>query len=355
MTLRVPTAKIASVGMRKLPKPPLVKRALETLKGRARVKRTMWSRRAQEYEAKINSGDIVAIAEVVRDLFRSDTQPEQSYSSANSMRQRSTGSRAKSRRCSASPRPKRSRRSRRRSPRALAAVRSPPRVRPRTRLWSRKRRRKPASLSSSRIQGPAQTPGFLLRRAATCPPPLGKCRGNTPAQSQLCSVSKEDRGLGDLTGVGGHAGASQDIEHVWIRLSRRAAGLLARSFWLQIGAVVNLRSIRCRRPPTSSLPGSHSTGMKRPPTPAPAAVVKASYSALAGQQALLTRGRPTNWRPRQSIICPPWPTPRRPRLWCPGWTVRRHLTWRPPKPRRRRKPPRCQARGSNRELRQVLN
>jgi CarD family transcriptional regulator len=80
MTLRVPTAKIVSVGMRKLAEPPLVKRALETLKGRARVKRTMWSRRAQEYEAKINSGDIVAIAEVVRDLYRSDTQPEQSYS-----------------------------------------------------------------------------------------------------------------------------------------------------------------------------------------------------------------------------------------------------------------------------------
>src|SRR5690349_14007258 len=80
MTLRVPTAKIISVGMRKLAEPPIVKRALETLKGRARIKRTMWSRRAQEYEAKINSGDIVAIAEVVRDLFRSDTQPEQSYS-----------------------------------------------------------------------------------------------------------------------------------------------------------------------------------------------------------------------------------------------------------------------------------
>src|SRR4026207_975803 len=80
MTLRVPTAKIASVGMRKLAEGPMVKRALETLKGRARIKRTMWSRRAQEYEAKINSGDIVAIAEVVRDLFRSDSQPEQSYS-----------------------------------------------------------------------------------------------------------------------------------------------------------------------------------------------------------------------------------------------------------------------------------
>jgi CarD family transcriptional regulator len=80
MTLRVPTAKVANVGMRKLSDPTLVKRALDTLKGRARVKRTMWSRRAQEYEAKINSGDIVAIAEVVRDLYRSESQPEQSYS-----------------------------------------------------------------------------------------------------------------------------------------------------------------------------------------------------------------------------------------------------------------------------------
>ena len=80
MTLRVPTSKVTSVGMRKLAETPLIKRALETLKGRARVKRTMWSRRAQEYEAKINSGDIVAIAEVVRDLYRSESQPEQSYS-----------------------------------------------------------------------------------------------------------------------------------------------------------------------------------------------------------------------------------------------------------------------------------
>ena len=72
--------KLAIVGMRKLSEEKTVKKALGTLKGKARVKRTMWSRRAQEYEAKINSGDIVAIAEVVRDLFRSDTQPEQSYS-----------------------------------------------------------------------------------------------------------------------------------------------------------------------------------------------------------------------------------------------------------------------------------
>ena len=80
MTLRVPTSKVASVGMRKLAETPMVKKALETLKGRARIKRTMWSRRAQEYEAEINSGDIVAIAEVVRDLYRSESQPEQSYS-----------------------------------------------------------------------------------------------------------------------------------------------------------------------------------------------------------------------------------------------------------------------------------
>ena len=80
MTLRVPTGKSASVGMRKLAEDGIVKRAMETLKGKARVKRTMWSRRAQEYEAKINSGDLIAIAEVVRDLYRSESQPEQSYS-----------------------------------------------------------------------------------------------------------------------------------------------------------------------------------------------------------------------------------------------------------------------------------
>jgi CarD family transcriptional regulator len=80
MTLRVPTAKISAVGMRKLAEQPIVRRALEILKERARIKRTMWSRRAQEYEAKINSGNIVQIAEVVRDLFRSVAQPEQSYS-----------------------------------------------------------------------------------------------------------------------------------------------------------------------------------------------------------------------------------------------------------------------------------
>ncbi|MEE8535876.1 MAG: CarD family transcriptional regulator [Kiloniellales bacterium] len=80
MTLRVPTKKAKTAGLRPLAANDVVTQALTTLKGRARVKRTMWSRRAQEYEAKINSGDIVAIAEVVRDLYRSETQPEQSYS-----------------------------------------------------------------------------------------------------------------------------------------------------------------------------------------------------------------------------------------------------------------------------------
>src|ERR1700723_1976953 len=80
MTLRVPTLKAKAVGMRKLSSPEVVAGALNTLKGRARIKRTMWSRRAQEYEAKIDSGDLVSIAEVVRDLHRAGGQPEQSYS-----------------------------------------------------------------------------------------------------------------------------------------------------------------------------------------------------------------------------------------------------------------------------------
>jgi CarD family transcriptional regulator len=80
MTLRVPTTKAKAVGMRKLSSPEVVGNALNTLKGRARIKRTMWSRRAQEYEAKIDSGDLVSIAEVVRDLHRAGGQPEQSYS-----------------------------------------------------------------------------------------------------------------------------------------------------------------------------------------------------------------------------------------------------------------------------------
>jgi CarD family transcriptional regulator len=80
MTLRVPTKKAKTAGLRSLAAGDTVSQALTTLKGRARVKRTMWSRRAQEYEAKINSGDLISIAEVVRDLHRADNQPEQSYS-----------------------------------------------------------------------------------------------------------------------------------------------------------------------------------------------------------------------------------------------------------------------------------
>jgi CarD family transcriptional regulator len=80
MTLRVPVNKAASSGLRKLASNEGMKQALDTLKGRARIKRTMWSRRAQEYEAKINSGDPVAIAEVVRDLHRNAGQPDQSFS-----------------------------------------------------------------------------------------------------------------------------------------------------------------------------------------------------------------------------------------------------------------------------------
>jgi CarD family transcriptional regulator len=80
MILRVPIEKVKGSGLRKLSSRKVIDNALKTLKGRVRVKRTMWSRRAQEYEAKINSGDPVAIAEVVRDLHRNADQPDQSYS-----------------------------------------------------------------------------------------------------------------------------------------------------------------------------------------------------------------------------------------------------------------------------------
>ncbi len=80
MILRVPTVKACRSGMRSLSNENLLKDAFTTLKGRARVKRTMWSRRAQEYEGKINSGELILISEVVRDLYRTPAQPEQSYS-----------------------------------------------------------------------------------------------------------------------------------------------------------------------------------------------------------------------------------------------------------------------------------
>lgn len=80
MTLRVPVGKAESAGMRKLSSPSQMKSALSTLRRRARVKRVMWSRRAQEYETKLHSGNPVSIAEVVRDLHSGRTQSEQSYS-----------------------------------------------------------------------------------------------------------------------------------------------------------------------------------------------------------------------------------------------------------------------------------
>ena len=80
MTLRVPVAKARTAGLRKLATRKMFDEALAVLKGRARIKRTMWSRRAQEYEAKINSGDPISIAEVVRDLHRNSGQPDQSFS-----------------------------------------------------------------------------------------------------------------------------------------------------------------------------------------------------------------------------------------------------------------------------------
>ncbi len=80
MTLRVPVAEAVSAGMRRLSTRDKMRAALVTLRGRARVKRTMWSRRAQEYGAKINTGDPISIAEVVRDLHRSGDQPDRSYS-----------------------------------------------------------------------------------------------------------------------------------------------------------------------------------------------------------------------------------------------------------------------------------
>ena len=80
MTLKVPKDKIESTGMRKLSSANTIGKALQVISGKAKVKRAMWSRRAQDYEQKINSGELILIAEVVRDLHRNDEQKEQSYS-----------------------------------------------------------------------------------------------------------------------------------------------------------------------------------------------------------------------------------------------------------------------------------
>jgi CarD family transcriptional regulator len=80
MTVRVPIAKAASSGLRKIVEPAVIEKVLEVLAGRARAKRGMWARRGQEYESKINSGDLMMLAEVLRDLYRSPEQTEPSYS-----------------------------------------------------------------------------------------------------------------------------------------------------------------------------------------------------------------------------------------------------------------------------------
>lgn len=80
MTLRIPTSKISNVGLRKISDEKTMSEAFATLKGKAKVRKIMWSRRAQEYENKINSGNPVAIAEVIRDLYRNENIAEQSYS-----------------------------------------------------------------------------------------------------------------------------------------------------------------------------------------------------------------------------------------------------------------------------------
>ncbi|MCI5634393.1 MAG: CarD family transcriptional regulator [Alphaproteobacteria bacterium] len=80
MTLRIPTSKIQNVGLRKISDDKTMNEAFATLKGKAKIRKIMWSRRAQEYENKINSGNPVAIAEVIRDLYRNENLAEQSYS-----------------------------------------------------------------------------------------------------------------------------------------------------------------------------------------------------------------------------------------------------------------------------------
>ncbi|MFO1033757.1 MAG: CarD family transcriptional regulator [Hyphomicrobiales bacterium] len=80
LRLKVPTNRAEQKGMRHLADRVMIEAAMKVIRGRARIKRTMWSRRAQEYDAKINSGDMIAVAEVIRDLYRSERQPEQSYS-----------------------------------------------------------------------------------------------------------------------------------------------------------------------------------------------------------------------------------------------------------------------------------
>ena len=80
LTIRVPIDKQEEVGLRKISSKKIVDEVYNTLKLKPKIRRIMWSRRAQEYETKIFSGEPIKIAEVVRDLFRKNSQADQSYS-----------------------------------------------------------------------------------------------------------------------------------------------------------------------------------------------------------------------------------------------------------------------------------
>jgi len=80
LTIRVPIDKQEAVGLRKISSKKIITEVFDVLKLKPKIRRIMWSRRAQEYDTKIFSGDPINIAEVVRDLFRKNSQAEQSYS-----------------------------------------------------------------------------------------------------------------------------------------------------------------------------------------------------------------------------------------------------------------------------------
>ena len=80
LTIRVPLEKKNFVGLRKISSKRIIDNIFNVLKLKPKIRRIMWSRRAQEYDSKIYSGDPIKIAEVIRDLFRKNSQPEQSYS-----------------------------------------------------------------------------------------------------------------------------------------------------------------------------------------------------------------------------------------------------------------------------------
>src|SRR5947209_5855173 len=172
MTLRVPVNKADSVGMRKLSSDTTLKDALETLKGKPRVKRTMWSRRAQEYEAKINSGDLTSIAEVTRDLFRPDDAPEQVRSARQSFEAATS----------------------RVTRRATKAAELPPRRTTVSATFRRSRSRDPMTSRSV----PAQTPRFPGVAAKSCSNGLLSRSRATSSSSIPKTTTAFSIGAGDI-------------------------------------------------------------------------------------------------------------------------------------------------------------